>query len=402
MILNHSLKNLVEKRTRALELAHENLRQAEKINAIGQLAGGIAHDFNNQLTVIMGFAELLTAKLEDTKLKNYAQQITETAARAADLTGQLLAFSRKGKYLNVSTDIHQLIEEVEKILQHSIDKQIIIKHELSASPSRIQGDPTQLQNAILNLALNARDAMPVGGELKFVTQNRMFSEDDPAEDLAEGEYIQISVSDTGTGMDKETQQRLFEPFFTTKEVGKGTGLPSVFGTVKNHGGTIRVYSEPGKGSTFKLYLPLNFKQKKQPKQDVSPPAMIKGNSENILVVDDEPTILEVVKEMLQELGYQPKICQNPLIAIDIYKNEWQKIDLVILDMVMPVKNGKVLFKALKAINPDIKAILASGFTINGEAQQILDMGVLSFVQKPFSKYEIANALARALSNQKNS
>lgn len=381
----------------ALRESESKLHQAEKINAIGQLASGIAHDFNNQLAGIVGFSDLLSHKITDPKLKDFAQQITSTAKRASDLTQQLLAFSRKGKFLSVPTDTHKIIDEVVKILKRSIDKTIEIKLQLNADSCIVVGDPTQIQNAFLNLALNARDAMPNGGELIFSSQIRNFPTEQPLEDLSQGHYICISVNDSGKGMDIETKRRLFEPFFTTKGIGKGTGLglPSVYGTIKNHGGTIRVYSELGHGSTFNVYLPLSKESEEYKSENLSR-AIVMGNSEKIMMVDDERAVLSFANEMLKDLGYIPIVFEDPVEALKYYQQNWHSIDLVILDMVMPHQNGKELYIAMKQINPQIKAILASGFSVNGAAQGILDLGVLSFIQKPFNRIELSSNLVKAL------
>lgn len=382
----------------ALRNSEAQLLQSEKLNAIGQLAGGIAHDFNNQLTGVMGFAEILVNRLDEPELKEFASQILTSADRAAALTRQLLAFSRKGKYLNTPIDVHAAIEEVIEILERSIDKQIVIKRNLCAEKFVITGDPAQVQNAILNLALNARDALTDGGEITFCTKFRRFLEDLPEEELVKGCYLQLSVSDNGAGMDEDTQRRLFEPFFTTKSDDKGTGLglASVYGTIKNHGGTIRVYSEQDQGSTFKLFFPVVDEDlvlvKEQNKVIAS-----RGNNERILIVDDEPVMLAVAEEILRNLGYDPVTCGDPEEALNIYRKEWNNFDLVILDMIMPKKGGRDLFQELKLINQDLKAILISGFSLNGEAQRILDLGVIAFVQKPFSEVEIATTVQKALS-----
>jgi signal transduction histidine kinase/ActR/RegA family two-component response regulator len=391
---NRMLTAIAEREV-SLQRTSEQLRQSEKMQAIGQLAGGVAHDFNNQLSGIMGFAEMLAERLEDPELKKYADQILTASTRAADLTRQLLAFGRKGKYLNVPTDIHKVIGEVVDLLNRSIDKRIEIKRCLEANPSVVVADPTQLQNAILNLALNARDAMPQGGMLSFVT-SVVFLEAQPDEELKPGRYVQISVTDTGVGMDAATKKRLFEPFFTTKEVGKGTGLglASAYGTIKNHGGTIRVYSELGHGSTFRVYLPV-LEEGAGP---VVPEVAVSAPSGHgrVLLVDDEPVILEVGAAMLRRQGYEVVTCSDPREAVALYGRDWRSIDLVILDMVMPKMGGRDVFLAMREINPAVKALLASGFSINGEAQGIMNLGVMAFVSKPFRLADLAQGVARGL------
>ncbi|MCK5578387.1 MAG: PAS domain S-box protein, partial [Planctomycetes bacterium] len=237
------------------------LRQSEKMEAIGRLAGGVAHDFNNQLTGIMGFADLLVSRLGDEKLRKYAENIVRSAKRSAGLTEQLLAFSRKGKYASDPVDIHRIINEVMELLRHSIDKRIILKQHMAASSSIIKGDSTQLQNAFLNLALNACDAMPKGGDLLFSTETVTLDEawcQKQTFEVVPGKYIRVSVQDSGVGIDPEIQKRIFEPFFTTKTEDRsiGMGLAAVYGTVKHHHGCILVESAPGRGSLFLFYLPL--------------------------------------------------------------------------------------------------------------------------------------------------
>ena len=376
----------------------EQLRQSEKMQAIGQLAGGVAHDFNNQLGGIMGFAEMLSEGLADPTLQGYATKIMSAATRAAELTRQLLAFSRKGKYLSVAMDVHQVITEVVELLQRSIDKRIEITQQLDATPATVLGDPSQLQNAILNLGLNARDAMPAGGVLRFATGVVSFTETLPSEELEPGRYLQISVTDTGIGMDASIMKRLFEPFFTTKDLGKGTGLglASAYGTVKNHGGTIRVVSAPGRGSTFDVYLPI-YEVQTPPE---SAPAAGRGvpatNRGRILMVDDEAVILEIGQAMLHKQGYDVLTSQEAQEALALYRREWRNLDVVILDMVMPRLGARELFLAMRAINPQIKAVLSSGFTIDGEAQAILDLGVLGFIQKPFRMVDLLHKVAEVL------
>ncbi len=380
------------------ELMAAQLRQAEKLQAVGQLAGGIAHDFNNQLGGIVGFAELLADRLEEPTLKGYAEKILDAATHATNLTRQLLAFSRKGRYISVPTDIHKTIAEVVELLQRSIDKRIEIKRHLEATPALVLADPTQLQNTILNLGLNARDAMPQGGEILFATQIVPIVDAQPPEELKPGPYVLISVTDTGIGMDTATLNRLFEPFFTTKESGKGTGLglASAYRAVKNHGGMIRVTSQVGHGSTFCIYLPLAPEVTVVAPEPAHAPPPLPAGQGRILLVDDEPIILELAATMLRKDGYKVIACGNPQEALELYRKEWRNLDLVLLDMVMPKLGGRELFLAMRKINPAIKAILASGYSLNGDAQQILNLGVLAFMQKPFRRTTLTQKVAEAL------
>jgi PAS domain S-box-containing protein len=383
---------------RAME---EQLRQSQKMEAIGQLAGGIAHDFNNQLASIMGFAYLIKKKISgDEKITLYTDNILLSSQRAADLTNHLLAFARKGKYQAVKVDIHQIISEVFIMLQHTIDKKIILKQHLGAQPSTVMGDPTQLQNALLNVAINGRDAMPDGGELTFSTELVILDEQyctKQTDELFPGPYCQICVTDSGTGMDAEIQKHLFEPFFTTKEKGKGTGmgLPAVYGIVKLHKGAINVYSEPGRGTTFKIYLPaIGVTDGRANQQNPETGSVYKSpQGLNILFVDDEKLVREMAGEMLRILGHTVTECENGKKAVEYYRNSWKSVDLVILDMIMPEMGGKETFIAMREINPAVKAILSSGYSINGEAEKILTEGVRGFIQKPFS----TNALTEMIS-----
>ncbi len=377
----------------------EQLRQSEKMQAIGQLAGGVAHDFNNQLGGVMGFAELLVDSLHDQTLKGYALNIMKAATHAAELTQQLLAFGRKGKYLSIPTDTHKVIAEVVDLLSRSIDKRIGIRQQLEATPSTVLADPSQLQNAILNLGLNARDAMPQGGEIVFATDLVQVCANAPDAELVPGHYVQITVTDSGVGMDAATKKRLFEPFFTTKEVGKGTGLglASAYGTVRNHGGIIRVVSEPGQGSTFAIYLPLHGAQSTEHAKPTTPAAApATGGGGRILLVDDEALILDLGCTMLRKGGYEVVPCREATEALEQYRRDWRQIDLVILDMIMPRMGGRELFLAMRAMNPAVRVILSSGYSMNGEAHDILAMGVLAFVQKPFRMADLLRQVAEVL------
>jgi PAS domain S-box-containing protein len=381
------------------KLMEERLRQAQKMEAVGQLAGGVAHDFNNQLVGILGFADLLSRRLEDEQLRAYAQQIVSSAKRSSDLTRQLLAFARKGKYLATSVDLHAIIAEVVALLERSIDKRIVIKPQLQARLHTVMGDPTQLHNAILNLGVNARDAMPDGGELVFETSvievGATFGQTLPLE-IEPGTYLEILVRDTGVGMSDEILARIFEPFFTTKEPGKGTGmgLAAVYGTVRSHHGAITVQSTSGEGSLFRIILPLASPA--GPEADRAGAASAQPRSAHVLVVDDEAVVRTLVAEQLHTMGHRVTLCRDGLEALEFYHRSWNDVDLVILDMVMPRMSGRDLFLSMRRVNPGVRALLASGFSINGEAQTILHEGVLGFVQKPFTVDDLGNAVSMAL------
>ena len=379
------------------------LRQVEKMESIGQLAGGIAHDFNNQLGSIVGFADLIRENImDDDKLYRYADNILITAKRSADITKQLLAFARKGKYKSVKVDVHKTIYEVISLLKHSIQKKIVIRQHLNANPSTTPGDPSQLQNAILNIAINARDAMPKGGDIVFATDTVYLDNEHVKTHQyvsPPGNYLQLCISDTGSGMDKDTQKHIFEPFFTTKEVGKGTGmgLAAVYGTINNHKGAIDVYSEPGRGTTFKIYLPLTTEGIGDETGFVKEADVIKGSA-HILLADDEEMLGKMAKDMIETLGYKITICRNGKEAMKIYEKSWKDINLVILDMVMPEMDGKETYLEMKKVNPAIKVLLSSGYSITGAARELLSRGVDNFIQKPYRKAELSQKIAKVLNS----
>ncbi|MHC4885430.1 MAG: ABC transporter substrate-binding protein [Planctomycetota bacterium] len=397
---NRRLKAMVERQTQELQRTMEQLQQSEKMQAIGQLAGGIAHDFNNQLSGVLGYADMLCNRLEDEKLWRYANGIRKSARRAAELTDQLLAFGRKGKYLSSPVEINRLLVEVTSVLERTLDRNIELLQHLDATRSTTVGDPTQLHNAFLNLALNARDAMPNGGTLLFKTELVKLDADTASQapyNIDPGEYIKASVSDTGTGISEEVRAHLFEPFFTTKEQGQGTGmgLASVYGTIQNHQGCVTVYSEEGHGSLFSIYLPLHDAKAPAPHPQEALPERGEGH---ILLVDDEEVVRNMAGDMLRELGYRVTLCSDGEEAVARYRKAWQSIDLVILDMVMPKLDGRAAYLAMRDINPDIRAILSSGYSLNQQAQAILEEGVQAFIQKPFQEAELSKAIREILTS----
>lgn len=393
--------DITDRRQAEEEKAHleEQLRQIQKMEAIGQLAGGIAHDFNNMLGAISGYADMIKRKFaqDNPILEKYVTQIFNSAQRAADLTIKLLTFAHKGKFEKTIVNIHKTIQDAIYLLEHTIDKDITIMQQLNAKPSSVTGDSTQLENAILNLAVNARDAMLKGGTLTFTTEiidlDEKYIKNHPYE-IKPGTYLMLSVTDTGTGMDEKTKQRIFEPFFTTKGVGKGTGLglSTVYGIVKNHGGFIEVYSESGKGSAFKIYLPAT---KEAVNRNLTGATTQKGSG-SILIIDDEALISDMASEILTDLGYTVTTCSNGQEGVEHYRKHHNKIDLVILDIVMPKMGGYDCFMELKKINPDVRVIISSGYTINGGAKKIMDEGALGFVQKPFKISKLSVEIARVL------
>jgi PAS domain S-box-containing protein len=384
----------------------QRLAHAQKMEAIGQLAGGIAHDFNNQLSGVMGCAELLSTDLSDRPgLKKLADSIILAAQRSADLTAQLLAFARRGKYHEVEIDLHRIVAEVISMLQRSIDKRISIESTLKATRATTLGDPTQVQNALLNLALNARDAMPEGGVLGFETLN-IDLETSPCEvglfDVEPGSFVLLSVTDEGDGMTEDVKRRIFEPFFTTKEEGKGTGmgLPAVYGTMRHHNGAICVESSPGEGSRFDLYFPVSMKTGASTTAHPTQRHAAVEETEHgrhVLVVDDDAVVRGVLSKILSRAGYRATLCENGGEALEFYRTNWRDIDLVIMDMVMPVMDGQATFSAMQEINPKVTTIMVSGYAMDEKAQALLDRGVADFVQKPFSMKKLVRKIEEALS-----
>ncbi|NUM36738.1 MAG: PAS domain-containing protein [Candidatus Brocadiae bacterium] len=375
----------------------ERLNQTEKMQALGQFAGGIAHDFNNQLLCIMGHAEMISLGSRDENIRNHVKSILKSAEDSAEFTRKLLAFARKEKLSMSCIDIHSIIDDVTTILKHSIDKRISIQKNFQAINPRIMGNTSQVQNALMNLTLNGKDAMPEGGELVFSTENmQIFPNSYPG--LEAGCYIKISIKDTGVGMDSETLKHVFEPFYTTKDKGKGTGmgLTSAYSMAVNHHGHIQVQSQIGKGTTFFIYLPTTESAIQHKKITQQFKQIQKTTTFNIMVVDDEEAICGLAMEMLTTLGYQVVSFKNPLEAVEYYETHYNQIDLVILDMIMPVLGGKDTFIRMKKIHPKIKAILSSGFSLTPEVQEILDLGMISFLEKPYRILNLGQKVEEAL------
>ncbi len=384
-------------RQKELEL---QLTQAQKLDSIGQLAGGIAHDFNNMLGAISGYADMLRQRLgsSDPNLEKYASRILEAARRSADLTAKLLAFARRGTVEMAPVDLHATILDVFAILEHTIDRRITIVKKLDAPVATVVGDRTQLQNAILNLAVNARDAMPDGGTMAFTTR-LVKAEEAPWRGTRPAHipthFIKLSVGDTGIGMDEPTLQRIFEPFFTTKQLGKGTGLglASVYGTLEAHRGLIDVKSRPNEGSTFSIFLPLKVSEVAQ---TVSTSHDVHHGSGTILIVDDEQLVREMASDMLTSVGYTVVTCNDGTEAVAYFAAHATGVDLVLLDMIMPKMGGYDCYQQLKWINPHVRVIVSSGYSVNDQAQQLITAGAAGFVQKPYDIKVLAKAVSDAL------
>ena len=374
------------------------LIQSEKLRAIGELAGGIAHDFNNQLAGIIGAAELLRMNnRENPDLAHFADNILIPAKRAADLTSKLLAFARKGDMHSEIFDVHTIINEVIHILNRSIDKTISISDTLNASPSTVTGDPGQIENAILNIALNARDAMPGGGTLTFQTSTRPIPQTwQPEKEPAPKEMVAIQITDTGIGMDDAVLNRVFEPFFTTKPASKGTGMgmAAVYGTIQSHNGTIDIHSSPGKGTTVTVCLPVSDNLPGTGTQSGSVSSL--SGTGSILILDDEEMVRKVTAGMLESLGFRVHTASDGKEAIRYFETSHKKTDLVLLDLVLPEMSGSAVFEALRKIDPDVRILLFSGYSEEGDATMLLKKGARGFLRKPFSLNDLADAVKKAM------
>jgi len=387
--------NFLRDITKQKELEYQ-LQQAQRMEAIGTLAGGIAHDFNNLLMGIQGNVSLLTADIDGShphyeRLANIEQYVKS----GSELTKQLLGFARGGKYEVRPSNLNPIVNSSIDIFSRT-KKEIRIHKKYRQELWVVEIDQGQIEQVLLNLYVNAWQAMPGGGDLFLQTENVILGEDNAeTHDIDPGRYVKISITDTGVGMDAATQQRIFDPFFTTKDSSgcNGLGLASAYGIIKNHGGTVRVISEQGQGATFNIYLPVTDKPVTD-RPDKSK-ELITG-SEVLLLVDDEELILEIGNDMLEKLGYTVVVAQSGRQALEIYQKEQSRIDMVILDMIMPDMSGGETYERLKKINPAIKTMLSSGYSINGKAQAILDSGCQGFIQKPFNLTNLSQKIREIL------
>jgi signal transduction histidine kinase len=379
------------------KLREVQLIEAQKMEAIGTLAAGIAHDFNNLLMALQGNTSLLLLDIDEDhdhfdKLKNIEKQIRQ----ASKLTGQLLGYARKGRYEIKPIEINQVVAETLDTFCRT-QKQLTLHIDICEEDTQIEGDKGQVQQALLNLYVNAADAMPKGGTLwvqsQVVEHTTMTGK---VYKPKGGSYVRLTIRDTGVGMTPEIMERIFDPFFTTKEMGRGTGLglASVYGIIKGHGGYIDVESKEGQGTTFYLYLPcIKREAEEAPSLDAdSVSMMLSEKGETILLVDDEDVIREVGKDMLTAMGYNVMLATDGRRAIEIYRRHKDEIHLVLLDMVMPRLSGQQVYKRLRELDPNVKVLLSSGYSLDSEAAEIMDQGCNGFIQKPFN----INALSKAL------
>jgi len=397
--INKDLRLEIEERKKAEEKKAElegKLQQAQRLEAMGTLAGGIAHDFNNILMGIQGYASLMLLDIDTThphfeKLKSTEQYVK----RGAELTRQLLGFSRGGKYEVSPTNLNELVDKSAQLFGRT-KKEISISTNFQADPWIAEVDKGQIEQVLLNLYVNAWQAMPAGGNLYLETHNVFLDEADTKPyGLRSGRYLKITVTDTGVGMDEKTKERIFEPFFTTKGMGRGTGLglASAYGIVKSHNGIINVASKKGQGTTFNIYLPAS--DRGAVKERIVKETLMRGK-ETILLVDDEDITINSATEMLQWLGYSVLVAKGGREAIDKLQTHLDSIDLIILDMVMPGMGGRETYERLRVIRPDVKILLASGYSISGDTVRIMEEGCAGFIQKPFDITQISVKLREIL------
>jgi two-component system cell cycle sensor histidine kinase/response regulator CckA len=379
--------------------------RAQRMESIGTLAGGIAHDLNNVLTPILMGVELLKAKLLDPDSLSFLTTLQISAERGADLVKQVLSFARGAQGQRVALQLKHVIRDIENMLKHTLPKSIHVRTSVPRDLWTVSGDATQLHQVLMNLCVNARDAMPHGGQLTITAENASLDDNHAGThfETKPGRYLLLTVADSGTGIPADVLDKIFDPFFTTKELGKGTGLglSTVVGIVKNHGGSVRVTSEVGTGTRFSVYLPTTEAAQKKPREDAGGQLPV-GNGELILVVDDEVSIREITKAILQTHGYRVLIANDGTEALALYSRHQGEIQAVVIDMMMPILDGPATIRALRKLDPHARIIAVSGLAANGKAAEAAGLGVQTFFPKPFTAERLLSTLRELLGRRTES
>ena len=374
--------------------------RAQRMESIGTLAGGIAHDLNNILAPILMSIDILKLTANDPQAKSVLDTIEVSAKRGADIVRQVLSFARGLEGERVEVQPKHLLKDIESIIKDTFPKNILLRFAIPNDIWTILGDPTQVHQILLNLCVNARDAMPHGGNLTIEAENSVLDEHYAAMNIQAkaGRYVQITVSDSGTGIPPNILEKIFEPFFTTKGINKGTGLglSTVMAIVKSHGGIINVYSEPNKGTTFKVYLPAMEMSSEARKTQLEQASLPRGNGETVLLVDDEASIITITTQTLQAFGYRVLTATDGAEAVASYAQHANEIAVVLTDMAMPIMDGAATIRALSKINPAIKIIAASGLHANSDATKASGAGIKHFLTKPYTAGTLLKTLRTIL------
>jgi signal transduction histidine kinase/CheY-like chemotaxis protein len=375
----------------------EQLRQSQKMEAIGQLAGGIAHDINNVLGAIQSSASVVELEmLPDNMHKLDIENILTACKKGRDLTRDLLGFARKGKYVKESISLNKIAREVESLLFRTLKKKISLKVNLQSELPCVDGDKSQLHHALLNICINSADAILDKGEIEITTKSITIHEPEELRlrSLETGDYVKITVKDTGIGIDEDILPKVFNPFFTTKAIGSGTGLglAMVYGVVQNHGGITYIDSVKGQGTTVTIILPVGDELNKSIDSMMPAPPISNAKDGGILLVDDEAIIRTSARRLMEKLGYNVFLAENGEVALDLYKKHRDHISLIVLDMIMPVMDGEETFYALKELNPEVKILLSSGYAKDNKIEKMLSIGALGFIQKPFDIWMFSDSL----------
>jgi len=396
---NRELQTELDTRRRAesaRQAVEQRQRLAEKLEALGQLAGAIAHDFNNQLVGVLGGAEVLLQLSSDPEVVESAEMIRESALRSSELIKRLLEFARRGPTRAVPLDLHQVVRDARAVLIRSVGASVTLVTALDATASSVRGDEALLRHALLNLVLNARDALPTGGTVTIATADAVL-DDEQARwlGLSAGPYVRLTVSDDGVGVDEATRDRMFEPYYTTKADAAGLGLSVVYGTVQRHAGAIRVHSTLGQGAAFELLLPV---ADGLPRGRASSERAA-ARSGRILVVDDEPQVRRAVAALLRRLGHEVSCCAEGEAAVDWVRDHKEELDVVLLDVVMPGLGGIAAHAAIQTLSPRLPVVLMSGYAADGKVEKALADGARAFLSKPFTAQELTRVLDACLAER---